>query len=144
MISCESLTVAVYSMLAADPVLVSSGFAFQRGEILSSDPYACPIINVWGGSTTERPYESGGDRPWRGEADVLIYHQEADVSCGSALLTRLTLAAERIKTLVGSAYSFGSLAYGIVSVQWDLFDYQVKDSQAFLTGLTTVRYMVGG
>lgn len=117
MIHVDSVTAALQSLLAADPVLVSSGFTIQEGEALNRNVERTPWVGIYYGTLAVGPYTLGGAQPWRAELELLLYVQEASHRSGEEATRRLAAAQAAVldvlnanKTLAGAVTMLGELA----------------------------------
>jgi hypothetical protein len=92
MIHVDSVTAALAGLLAADPVLVSSGFTVQEGEALNGGLNLTPWVGVYHGNLSVDPRTIGGPQPWQGELELLLYVQDGSQSSGEDAARRLNRA----------------------------------------------------
>jgi fumarylacetoacetate (FAA) hydrolase family protein len=92
MIHVDSVTAAVTGLLAADAVLVSSGFVLQEGEALNASLSLTPWVGVYAGNLTVDPHTLGGPQPWQGDLELHLYVQDGSQVSGQNATQRLSRA----------------------------------------------------
>ena len=110
MIHVDSVTAAVTTLLSADPVLVSSGFCVQEGESLNKSLHLTPWVGVYHGNLSVSPHTLGGDEPWQGDLELLVYVQDGSHRSGQDATQRLNRAqAAVLEALRGNPSLGGSV-----------------------------------
>jgi hypothetical protein len=92
MICVDSVTAAVTSLLAADPVLVSSGFTIEEGVALNASILPAPWVGVYHGQMTVAPHTLGGAQPWQADLELLLYVQDGSMNSSTDANQRLNRA----------------------------------------------------
>jgi hypothetical protein len=92
MIYVNSITAALTGILSADAALVSSGFSVQEGEALNRDLHLTPWVGVYHGHLAVAPLTVGGDAPWQGNVELILYVQEGSHLSGQDANRRLNMA----------------------------------------------------
>lgn len=144
MIAVNSITDRLYTLFAADPVLVASGFHVQNGAPLNADPEYAPWIGVLRGGLTLEPYVVGALAPWRGTLDLLVFHQEFSLLSDPDVLRRVDVSADYLTTLVASNVQLDGLVQKLDRITTELFSFDRKSEANFVTHLLTLRYAVAG
>lgn len=116
MIHVNSVTAALQSLLAADAVLVSSGFTVQEGEALNSNVERTPWVGIYAGTLAVAPHTLGGTQPWRAELDLLLYVQESSHRSGEEATRRLGAAQAAVLDVLNAHKTLG----GAVTMLADL------------------------
>jgi hypothetical protein len=101
------VTSAVASILAADPVLVSSGFCVQEGEALNGSLHLTPWVGVYHGNLTVAPHTLGGSQPWQGDLELLLYVQDGSHRSGQDATQRLNRAQAAVLEVLRGEPSLG-------------------------------------
>ena len=111
MIHVNSITAALESLLANDPVLASSGFTVSEGMPYNQDLNRTPWIGIYHGSLRMEPHTLGGGQPWLAEVELHLYVQQAGFQGDGTISRALNQAQSRVfDVLAANATLLGSVA----------------------------------
>lgn len=145
MIYVNSVTATLHNLLAADPVMASSGFTVQEGETFNQDLNLTPWVGVYYGNLNLAPHTIGGSQPWGAELEVFLYVQEGSHRSGQEA-TRLLGQAQAVvlNALNGDKHMGGAVriikALDITPFQRDL----AEDSWLFTNEIALKAELRGG
>jgi len=75
MIYVNSVSSALFTTIASDSTLVSSGISFCLNNIMNSDPNFSPWVGVYYDSTQIEPYRANTTVPWMATHNFVVYSQ---------------------------------------------------------------------
>ena len=107
MIHVDSVTAAVYGLLAGDPVLVSSAFTVAEGEPFNHDLNLTPWVGIYHGTLRIDPHTLGGAQPWEGQLELFLYVQEAGHRSGQDVTRRLNRAQAAVLDALAADRTLG-------------------------------------
>ena len=138
MIHVNSITHSVFTTIASDTTIVSSGVTVCLNDIFNTDPNLTPWVGVYFNGSDIEPRRIGASNPWRAAYDIRVYVQDSSHESGEAandLLDRLTFP---VLASVNSNKSLDNTVNIITNIQVDPFQRDIEDEIWMFTNEITI------
>jgi hypothetical protein len=144
MIHVNSVTAAVYGLLAADPVLTASGFTIQEGEAFNRDLNHTPWVGIYYGHLAVDPRTLGGVSPWEGNLELFLYVQEGSHRSGREATRLLSQAQGAVLSVLDANKTLGASVLMINGIEVTPFQRDLAEDTWLFTNEISLRTTLRG
>ena len=144
MIHVNSVTSAVFSLLASDPVMVSSAYTVQEGEPFNMSLDYTPWVGLYYGDLTIAPHTLGAERPWQAELDIFLYIQEGSHRSGLEATRLLAMAQSRVLEVLAGDRTLGGSVETLASLTVSPFQRDLAEDTWFFTNEIALKAILRG
>ena len=144
MIHVNSITTALYQVLAADPVLTASGFTIVDGEAFNHDLNLTPWVGLYSGALSIDPHTLGGSQPWAGQLELQVYVQEAAHGSGQEATKRLGAAQAAVLNALNANRTLGGAVLMLTGMDIHPFQRDLSEDSWLFTNEIALKAAVRG
>ena len=144
MIHVESITAALYTQLSSAALLVSSGFTIAEGEPLNQALAHTPWVGVYYGALEIRPHTLGGQTPWQGALELLLYVQDGSHGSGQEATRLLGRAQSAVLDALDADHTLGGAVLTLTGLELAPYRRDVADNSWLFTNELLLRADVRG
>jgi hypothetical protein len=143
-IHVNSVTAALQGLLAAHPVLVSSGFTIAEGEAFNRDLNLTPWVGIYHGALRIDPHTLGGAQPWEAQLELFLYVQEASHRSGQEVTRLLGRAQAAVLDAVNADRTLGGSVLMLTGMEVAPFQRDLAEDTWLFTNEIALRAAVRG
>lgn len=138
MISVDSITNALYTILSSNSVLVNSAFTVQLGAPVNGDTALTPWVGVYLDNVHIIPHAVGG-QPWLGEIGLALVVQEYALGSPQTANERLYRALTPVLSAVNSNKNLSNTIDIIQEITVEPFDRDRRQDDWFFELLVSIK-----
>ncbi len=140
MIFVNSIATAVFSMLSADPVLVSSAFNIDLNQVFNTDPNRTPWVGIYADNIDLIPMRIGtkAAKPWDASVFVQLFVQAIGFGDPADINDELYRAMTPVLDVVNSDYTLRGTVRNISGIEIAPFQRDATEEDTTFTNIITL------